>query len=67
GIEQVEAATEVKNCRLLVFEKDEPKGFYKESRIDEIAEKVLGSGGEIKAVERGVLENYHHIALVRYY
>lgn len=67
GLDQVQEAAEGKNCRLLVFEKSEPKVFYKESRIDEIAEKVLDNGGEIKAVRKGVLDAYHQIALIRYY
>lgn len=67
GIDQVRSAADSRNSRLLVFEKDQPQQFYKEDSIDDIAEKVLSNGGDIKEVDKGVLEKFHHIALVRYY
>jgi len=67
GIDQVRSAADSRNSRLLVFEKDQPRQFYKEDSIDDIVEKVLSNGGEIKEVEKGALEKFHHIALVRYY
>jgi hypothetical protein len=67
GMDQVRDAADNRNSRLLVFEKDQPREFYKEDGVDDIVEKVLSNGGDIKEVEKGALERFHHIALVRYY
>ena len=67
GIDQVREAANSMNSRLLVFEKDNARQFYKEDDTDDIAEKVLNSGGDIKEVEKGALDKFHNIALVRYY
>ena len=67
GIDQVSDAADNRNSRLLVFEKDQPSKFYKEDSIDDIVEKVLSNGGDIKEVDKGALDKFHHIALVRYY
>ncbi|WP_431217595.1 hypothetical protein ACQ86N_25615 [Puia sp. P3] len=67
GIDQVSDAADNRNSRLLVFEKDQPRKFYKEDSIDDIVEKVLSNGGDIKEVDKGALDKFHHIALVRYY
>jgi hypothetical protein len=67
GIDQVREAADSRNSRLLVFEKDQAQQFYKEDSIDDIVEKVLNNGGDIKEVDKDALEKFHHIALVRYY
>jgi hypothetical protein len=35
--------------------------------VDDIIEKVIAFGGEVKVVDDNVLKNYEHIALIRYY
>jgi len=41
--------------------------FYIKDAVDEVMEKVLAGGGDVEFVEDGVLKEYDHIALVRYY
>ncbi|HEY6899487.1 MAG TPA: hypothetical protein VI233_02545 [Puia sp.] len=67
GIQAVARAAGSRNGRLLVIEnEDSPREsrFYKNGLIDEIAEKVLISGGEIEVVKNGVLKDYEHIVLL---
>lgn len=35
--------------------------------VDDVIEKVLENGGDVEFVDEGVLDNYHHIALVLFY
>ena len=35
--------------------------------VDDVIEKVLEQGGDVEFVEKDVLKDYHHIALVQYY
>ena len=35
--------------------------------VDDVIEKVLESGGDVEFVDKYLLKNYHHIALVQYY
>lgn len=41
--------------------------FYIKDAVDDVMEKVLAGGGDVEFVEDGVLKEYDHIALVRYY
>lgn len=35
--------------------------------VDDVIEKVLEQGGDVEFVDRDVLKDYHHIALIQYY
>ena len=35
--------------------------------VDDVIEKVLEQGGDVEFVDKDVLKDYHHIALVQYY
>jgi hypothetical protein len=35
--------------------------------VDDVIEKVLESGGDVEFVDRDLLKDYHHIALIQYY
>jgi hypothetical protein len=35
--------------------------------VDDVIEKVLGNGGDVEFVDEGLLKEYHHIALIRFY
>lgn len=35
--------------------------------VDDVIEKVLENGGDVEFVDEGVLDKYHHIALIQYY
>jgi len=35
--------------------------------VDDVMEKVLTDGGDVEFVDKGVLKQYGHIALVQYY
>jgi hypothetical protein len=74
GLEEVRKAARCSNSRLVVVEKvldaegkEEANGFYTEGPLDQIVEKVLESGGEVEKLDRGLLEKYGPIALIRYY
>lgn len=41
--------------------------FYIKDAVDDVMEKVLTGGGDVEFVEDGVLKEYDHIALIRYY
>jgi hypothetical protein len=38
-----------------------------EDAVDDLIEKILVDGGDVEFVDSGVLEDYQHIALVKYY
>ncbi len=40
---------------------------YIKDAVDDIIEKVLENGGDVEFVDKGVLKDYDHIALVQYY
>ncbi len=40
---------------------------YVKDAVDDIIEKILENGGDVEFVDKGVLQNYQHIALVKYY
>lgn len=52
-----------------IFKAVEPynKFSYIKDAVDDIIEKVLESGGDVEFVESGLLNEYHHIALIHYY
>jgi hypothetical protein len=52
-----------------IFKAVEPynKFSYIKDAVDDIIEKVLENGGDVEFVESGLLNEYHHIALVHYY
>ena len=41
--------------------------FYIKDAVDDVMEKVLEAGGDVEFVDNGVLKDYNHIALIRYY
>ena len=73
GLAEVRRTARFNNTRLLVIEKGfrEGKGpdpgFFIGDAIDDIILKVLEKGGDIEWVDKGMLDEYEHIALVRYY
>jgi hypothetical protein len=40
---------------------------YIRDAVDDVIEKVLEKGGDVEFVDKGLLSNYQHIALVHYY
>ncbi len=77
GLDEVVAASRYGSSRLLVVEKDldlpgatagkSPSSpFYIKDTLDDIIGKVLGKGGSIEWVDKGSLEKYKPIALIRY-
>ncbi len=40
---------------------------YIKDAVDDVIEKVLENGGDVEFVEKGLLESYQHIALIKYY
>ena len=40
---------------------------YIKNAVDEVIEKVLENGGEVEFVDKDVLKDYHHIAMVKNY
>ena len=40
---------------------------YIKDAVDDVIEKVLENGGDVEFVDKDVLKDYHHIALVQYY
>ena len=75
GLEAVRKAAACRNSRLLVIESDGETGGtelnqgnrLRHSIIDEIAEKVLGNGGEIEQVDKGGLGDHGPIVIIRFY
>jgi hypothetical protein len=80
GVRDVNAAASLQKGRLLVMERNfkykvgmpdelekSTRPFYLQDRADEAIAKVLESGGEVEFVEDGALNQYKHIALVKYY
>ena len=80
GLREIWKASSGRKGRLLVVEKgfssptrrapdaslaNQP--FYIKDAVGDIMEKVLAGGGDVEFVEDGVLQEYDHIALVRYY
>jgi len=53
----------------IIYKAVEPfKNFsYIKDAVDDVIEKVLLAGGDVEFVEKGVLSQYNHIALVLYY
>ena len=49
------------------MEEEDEEEYESDSNIDDIIEKVLESGGDVEFVESGLLNEYHHIALIHYY
>ena len=41
--------------------------FYMRDAVDDVIEKVLSSGGDVEFVDKGILNDYQHIALIEYY
>ncbi len=40
---------------------------YIKDAVDDIMEKILTNGGDVEFVDHGVLKDYNHIALIRFY
>ncbi len=40
---------------------------YIRDAVDDVIEKVLEKGGDVEFVDKDLLSNYQHIALVHYY
>jgi Bacterial archaeo-eukaryotic release factor family 3 len=53
----------------VIYEASEPynKFSYIKDAVDDIIEKVLENGGDVEFVDKELLKDYHHIALVKYY
>jgi Bacterial archaeo-eukaryotic release factor family 3 len=53
----------------IIYNATEPynKFSYIKDAVDDVIEKVLENGGDVEFVEKEVLKDYHHIALVKYY
>ena len=53
----------------VIYKAVEPynKFSYIKDAVDDVIEKVLGNGGDVEFVDKGVLRDYHHIAMVKYY
>lgn len=78
GVHNVLKAVNLKQGQLLIVEKNykAPQHIKNEvlqenivlkDIVDDIIEKVIAFGGEVKVVDDNVLKNYEHIALIRYY
>lgn len=73
GIREAAKAANCRNGSLLVVEKsfvfpaNANNPFYIKDAVDDVMEKVLAAGGDVEFVEDGALNEYDHIALVRYY
>lgn len=52
-----------------IYEAVEPynKFSYIKDAVDDVMEKVLENGGDVEFVDKDLLKDYHHIALVQYY
>lgn len=53
----------------VIYKAVEPysKFSYIKDAVDDVMEKVLENGGDVEFVDKDVLKDYHHIALVQYY
>lgn len=53
----------------IIYEAVEPysKFSYIKDAVDDVIEKVLENGGDVEFVDKDVLKDYHHIALVQFY
>ena len=53
----------------IVYEAAKPynKFSYIKDAVDDVIEKVLENGGDVGFVDKEVLKDYHHIAMVQYY
>jgi hypothetical protein len=53
----------------IIYKTAEPfnKFSYIKDAVDDIIEKVLESGGDVEFVDKDVLRDYHHIALVKHF
>jgi len=53
----------------VIYKAVEPynKFSYIKDAVDDVIEKVLGNGGDVEFVDKDVLRDYHHIAMVKYY
>lgn len=70
GMHEVQEAANNKNAKLLLIEQDaifQPAQQPGRDAADEVIEKVISCGGDVRFVPRGSLETYGHIALIRYY
>ncbi len=45
----------------------EEKPYYLKDAVDIVIERVLGSGGKVAFVDKGLLDRFNHIALVQHY
>lgn len=72
GIRAVLKAAKEKSGRLLIIEQnyvypEAAASFHVRDAVDDVIEEVIRSGGEVRFVEEGILEEYQHIVLLRYY
>jgi hypothetical protein len=53
----------------VIYKATEPytKFSYIKDAVDDVIEKVLENGGDVEFVDKELLKDYHHIALVKYY
>jgi hypothetical protein len=53
----------------MIYKATEPynKFSYIKDAVDDLIEKVLENGGDVEFVDKEVLKDYHHIALVKFY
>ncbi len=53
----------------IIYKATEPyKRFsYIKDAVDDVIEKVLGNGGDVEFVDEGLLKQYDHIALIKFY
>jgi Bacterial archaeo-eukaryotic release factor family 3 len=53
----------------IIYKAIEPysKFSYIKDAVDDVIEKVLENDGDVEFVDEGVLKDFHHIALVKYY
>jgi len=53
----------------VIYKAVEPynKFSYIKDAVDDVIEKVLGNSGDVEFVDKDVLRDYHHIAMVKYY
>lgn len=74
GIKEVWQEAVKKNAGLLVVEKNYmfyssqvQDGMHARDKVDEVIRLVLESGGDVMFADPDTLEEYNHIALIRYY
>jgi Bacterial archaeo-eukaryotic release factor family 3 len=53
----------------VIYEAEEPYNKFSciKDAVDDVMEKVLESGGDVEFVDKDVLKDYQHIALIEYY